>query len=89
MTKKELEEELGQVEDTCKRQWNELVELRKIKDFVQIRGAEVVQVIQVTYVKGLGTSDSPVREVIEWRALDGKFIGQHPTKDDEQFLLGQ
>ncbi|WP_024734713.1 hypothetical protein [Enterocloster asparagiformis] len=38
------------------------------------RGARVIQVIETTALKGLGTEKDPAREVTQYWSLDGKCL---------------
>ena len=45
-----------------------------------IRGARVIQVVQVVSCEGKGTPEDPSREVVFYYGLDGKILALHdPT----------
>lgn len=46
--------------------------------------AKVVQVIETKAKRGLGIEKDPVREVVQYWSLDGKFLAERD--DDIQFL---
>ena len=47
-----------------------------VKDRADIRKVEVIEVIRVTWVHGLGTDESPIGWATEYWTKDGIFIGR-------------
>lgn len=45
--------------------------------------AEVIQVIRVTSVRGAGTPEDPIRELIEFWSLEGYLLAQNDAINDE------
>ncbi len=47
------------------------------------RSAKVINVIEVRTIKGIGTKNDPVKEVIQYWSLDGRLIAEkdHPLCD--------
>lgn len=48
---------------------------RKCECF-RIDNAQIIKVIQVTLDRGTGTDDDPIRRVLAFFSLDGKFLGE-------------
>lgn len=49
--------------------------------------AEIVDVIRVVSVRGLGTEDDPMREIVSWFNRDGSLIAEHDIACTERDLL--
>jgi hypothetical protein len=62
----------------------DLKQRRELMKKDNIRSAEVIQVIKTVSIRGKGTKEDPVREIITYWSLDGEWLAERDMLEERK-----